>query len=112
MGTITEPVDRTRVKIRLDLPNTGSASVLPSTVFMSTGTWSSRPAIDDILRVSTAVMIEEVVRVLAPFRKLIVGTRSRRATTIALTGLPGKPKIGLLLATARMVGLPGLTAIP
>ena len=49
IGTITDPVDRTRVKIRLDFPNTGSANVFPSMVFISTGTWSSRPAIDGML---------------------------------------------------------------
>ena len=49
IGTITDPVDRTRVKIRLDFPNTGSANILPSMVFISTGTWSSRPAIDGML---------------------------------------------------------------
>ena len=58
-----EPVERTRVNIKLDFPNTGSANVLPSIVLMTTGTWSSRPAIDDIFRVSSAVMIEEGVLV-------------------------------------------------
>ena len=38
IGTITDPVDRTRVKIRLDFPKTGSANVFPSVVFISTGT--------------------------------------------------------------------------
>ena len=113
IGTITNPVDRTRVKIRFDFPNTGSAKVFPSMVFISTGTWSSRPAIDGMLCVNSAVItVDAWLLRSAPVKYLIVGTSSRRATTIALTGLPGNPKIGLFFATAKIVGLPGLTAIP